>query len=390
MNLEEMKAIETRHESGVFPKRHVDIVRGKGVKVWDSKGREYLDFGANYGVLNVGHNNDAVVKAIKRQADKLIYVPQTHFTEERAGLLDRLAKIAPNGLSKTFLSNSGAEAVEAAIKFARAATGKTGIVSTKWAFHGRTFGALSATYKPEYREPFGPLVPGFSFVTHGSNGELEKAVTSETAAFIIEVVQGEGGVRIVPPDYLRAARRITSAVGALLIIDEIQSGLGRTGRMWALDHFGGEPDIVCVAKSIAGGLPAGATLMRPEVATLPVAAHGNTFGGSPLVCAAANATLDYIVENDLPARAAKMGDALLSGLRSLKSPKIRETRGLGLMCALELRERAGPVLTALIDEGVICLPAGATTIRLLPPLVVEQDQIDFALSRIDRVLSTGS
>jgi len=384
----EIVSREDAHESGVFPKRPVAIVRGQGARLWDVDGKEYIDAGASYGCMNVGHGNPEVLAALREQSERLVYVQQTLYTPQRANLLERLSTLSP-GLTRSFLSNSGAEAVEAAIKFARAHTGRAGVVAAKRGFHGRTLGALSATWKPEYREPFEPLVPGFSFAAYGDEEALKQAVTRETAAVLLEPVQGEAGVVVPPPSYLRAAAQIAHDAGALLVLDEIQTGLGRTGRLLAREHSGVEPDIVCLGKSLAGGLPVGATLLRPEICTLPKAAHGNTFGGSPLVCAAANATFAYLLRERLWERAATLGERATKQLSSIDSGKIREVRGVGLMLAVELREKAGPFLSAMIERGVIPLAAGSTTIRLLPPLVVTESEMDRVVAVVRDVLADG-
>ena len=380
MNTDQMKAIERRHESGVFPKRPVSIVRGQGAALWDAEGKRYLDFGANYGVGNVGHCHPHVVKAIQEQAAKLLFVPQTYYNDQRARFQERLVATAPPGMTRVFLANSGTEAVEAALKFARGTTRRSGIVSTKRAFHGRTMGALSATHKPDYRDPFLPLLPDVTFTTYGSEEELKSAVTSQTGAVILEPIQGEGGVQVAPPGYLKAARDIAHDAGALLIADEIQTGFARTGDFWACQHEGVTPDVLCFAKSVAAGVPMGGVLLTENAAKLPTTSHGNTFGGAPLACAAANAVLDVIESERLAERAARLGPRLMGGLREACGDHAREVRGRGLMVGLELRQRNVPVLNALIAEGILTLPTGATTIRYLPPLVVTEAEVDLAVA----------
>ncbi len=379
MNTEQMKAIEQRRESGVFPKRPLSVVRGEGAWLWDAEGRRYLDFGANYGVGNVGHCHPRVVRAIQEQAARLIAIPQTYHNDQRALFQEALLATAPRGLERVFLANSGTEAVEAALKFARGTTRRPGFVATKRAFHGRTFGALSLTHKPEYRDPFHPLLSDVAHVAFGSEEELKSAVTSQTAAVVIEPIQGEGGVQVPPSGYLRAARDIAHDAGALLVLDEIQTGFARTGSFWACEHEGVTPDILCFAKSVAAGLPMGGVLLTDEAAKLPTSAHGNTFGGGPLACAAGLAVLDVIREERLAERAAKLGPRLLDGLARAAGDAAREVRGRGLMVGLELRTRNVPVLNGLVAEGVLTLPTGATTIRYLPPLVVDEAQVDAAV-----------
>ncbi len=381
-------ASEKRLESGVFPKRDIaPIVRGLGAIVWDADGRRYVDCGATYGVMNVGHGNPRVLEAIARQSRELAYISQTYYTPARAAFLEALAETAPPGLTRAFLANSGTEAIEGAIKFARGTTGRTGLVAAKRAFHGRSLGALSLTWKPEYRAPFEPLIPGVGHVTFNDEEALKDAVTSETAALFLEPVQGEGGVYAATESYMKAARDITRDRGALLVFDEIQTGVARTGRFWACAHTDTSPDILCFAKSIAGGLPMGGLLLADHV-RLATGSHGNTFGGSPLACAAATAVVRFALDDDLAGRAERAGAKLKKGLESLAatSPHVREVRGLGLMIGLELRQRNPPVLNALITNGVLALPTGATTIRLLPPLVITDAEIDEVLQATETSL----
>jgi acetylornithine/LysW-gamma-L-lysine aminotransferase len=378
---------ERAHTSGVYPKRDLEIVRGRGARVWDSAGREYIDCVAGHGVAILGHCNPAVVRAIQRQAERLITCPEVFYNDQRAAALELLTQLAPEGLSRAFFCNSGTEAIEAALKFARLATGRIGFVATMRGFHGRTLGALSATWEPKYRDPFLPLVPGFQHVPFDNLDKLAAAVSTDTAAILVEVVQGEGGVRPCSPGYLAGVEAICRQHGALLIVDEVQTGCGRTGRMWACQHHGVAPDLLCVGKGIAGGVPMGAVLIGPRVAELPQGAHGSTFGGNPLASAAAVAALTFIREEDLPARAGRLGIWLLERLRQIGSPKVREARGLGLMIGIELKEKVQPYLVALQEKGVLALPAGPTVLRLLPPLVIEQDDLEHVAAAINEVLT---
>jgi acetylornithine/LysW-gamma-L-lysine aminotransferase len=386
VDTEEMRVVEAAHESGVFPKRPVSLVRGEGARLWDAEGKEYLDFGANYGVGNVGHCHPRVVRAIQEQAARLLFVPQTYYNDQRAMLLERLTATFP-GLPRAFLTNSGTEAVEAAIKFARGVTKRSGLVATKRAFHGRTMGALALTHKSEYREPFMPVVPGGAHVEYGSEEALKEAVTRETAALFLEPVQGEGGVQVPPEGYLRAARDVCTDRGAMLVLDEIQTGFGRTGRFWAAQHEGVTPDVLCFAKSVAGGVPMGGVLLAEHAAKLPPASHGNTFGGAPLACAAALATLDVIRDERLPERAAELGARLKDGLAQAAGGKAREVRGKGLMVGLELRDRNQEPWKRLAAEGVLTLPTGPTTLRYLPPLVVTREQVDYAVAATGKAVA---
>ena len=377
--------IENKHTSGLYAKHPIAIVRGQAASLWDSEGREYIDCMGGHGVANLGHARPEVAQAIAEQACTLITLPETYYNDRRAALMEKVTSLVPT-LERVFFCNSGTEAVEAALKFARLSTGRSGVIAAMRGFHGRTMGALSATYNKTYREPFEPLVPGFSHVPFNNIEALEGAVTEETAAVILEVVQGEGGVLPADPEYLLAARRITRERGALLIIDEVQTGLGRTGKLFAIEHSGVIPDLLCVAKSLAGGLPMGATLIGPAVQNLGPGVHGSTFGGNPLACAASLAALEVIERENLPQQAAEKGAHLMGRLRAIQSPLVREVRGLGLLVGIEVKKKVAPYLQAMTERGVIALPAGMTVIRLLPPLVITYEQLDRAVAVIEEVL----
>jgi LysW-gamma-L-lysine/LysW-L-ornithine aminotransferase len=376
---------ENKHTSGLYTKQPIIFVRGQGASLWDVEGIEYIDCAAGHGVANLGHAHPKVAAAIAEQSTLLVTLFETFYNDKRAALMDIVTALVP-GLDKVFFCNSGTEAVEAALKFARVSTGRTNIVAAMRGFHGRTMGALSATYNKKYKEAFEPLVPGFSHVPYNNIAALEGALTDQVAAVILEAVQGEGGVYPADPAYLQAARRICTEHGTLLIIDEIQAGLGRTGKMFAFQHSGITPDIVCIAKSLAGGLPMGAVLFGDSVKNLAPGLHGSTFGGNPLSCAAAVAALTAIQEEDLPGQAAAKGAYLMEELKSIESPLIREVRGLGLMVGIELKQKVAPYLQALQDRHIIALNAGLTTIRLLPPLVITREQLDRVVAALTEVL----
>ncbi len=276
-------AAEQAHTSGVYPKRAVAIVRGEGARVWDADGREYIDCVGGQGAANLGHANPAVVAAIREQAGTLISCPEIFHNDQRAAYLAELIAALPAGLERAFLCNSGAEAIEGALKIARLLTGRQGVVATVRGFHGRTMGALSATWEPKYREPFAPLIPGFAHVPYDKLDALDAAVSDQTAAVLIELVQGEGGVRPASPAYVAGVAELCRARGALLVVDEVQTGFGRVGRLWASQLFGITPDLIALAKSIAGGLPMGAIGIHARFGPLPQGSHGSTFGGGPLV-----------------------------------------------------------------------------------------------------------
>ena len=387
MNTHEILEIETQHGAGTYAKQPLVIVRGQGSSLFDADGMEYLDCASGHGVANLGHGNPKVAEAIYQQASTLITLFESFPNDKRAELMKKLTSLV-DGLDRVFLCNSGTECVEAAFKFARISTGRKNIVAAMRAFHGRTYGSLSATYNKKYREGFEPLVPGFSHVPYNNVEALDKAVNEDTAAVILEVVQGEGGVYLATAEYIQAARQICDQRGALLIVDEIQSGFGRTGKMFAIQHYGVVPDMLTCAKSLAGGVPMGAVLIGQKVKNLTPGVHGSTFGGNPLACAAAIAALGVIEEEDLPRQALVKGAYLMDKLRRIESPTIREVRGKGLMVGIELKEKVAPYIKELQDKKIIALNAGMTVIRLLPPLVITYGQIDHLVHVLTDVLST--
>ncbi|HBG74788.1 MAG: acetylornithine aminotransferase [Chloroflexi bacterium GWB2_49_20] len=367
--------IESKHTSGLYAKQPIAIVRGQGAILWDSNGNEYIDCSSGHGVANLGHAHPKVAAALAEQAMKLVTLFETFPNDQRATLMEKLTALTP-GLDRVFFCNSGTESVEAAIKFSRLSTGRTGVIAAMRGFHGRTMGSLSATWNKKYREPFEPLIPDFSHVPYNNIEALEKAVTDKTAAVILEIVQGEGGVYPADPAYLEASRRICSERGVLLIIDEVQTGFGRTGRFFAYQHYDIRPDLMCCAKSLAGGVPMGAVLIGEKVKNLVPGAHGSTFGGNPLACAVALAVLTVIEEENLPGQAAEKGAYLMEKMKAIQSQNIREVRGLGLMIGIEMKQKVAPYLKALQEKHIIALNAGMTVIRLLPPLVISYEQID--------------
>jgi len=369
-------AREGAHTSGLYQKRDLALVRGDGARVWDDAGREYIDCVGGQGSGNLGHGNPAVAEALAKQARTLSFCTELFYNDRRAELYDRLARILPPSLDRIFLCNSGTEAVEGALKFARLATKRTHVTATMRGFHGKTMGALSATWGPEYRELFGPLLEGFSHIPFNKTEALDAAITAETSAFIVELVQGEGGVRPATMEFVAEATRVCRERGALFIVDEVQTGFGRTGTMFALEQYGIVPDVLCLAKSIAGGIPMGAIAFSRALGELPKRSHSTTFGGNPLACAAAVATIDEHLRLGLARNAAERGKQLRDGLAAIASPKVREVRGLGLIQGIELKENAGPTLKALQDGGVLALGAGPTVVRYLPPLVITAAQID--------------
>src|SRR5512133_3200899 len=378
--------IENKHTSGLYTKQPFAIVRGQGASLWDSDGNEYIDCSSGHGVANLGHAHPKVAAAIAEQAIKLVTLFETFPNDQRAALMEKLTALT-SGLDRVFFCNSGTESIEAAIKFSRVSTGRTGIIAAMRAFHGRTMGSLSATWNKKYREAFEPLVPDYSHVAYNNFAALEKAVTDKTAAVLLEPVQGEGGVYPADPAYMEAVRELCTERGALLVIDEVQTGFGRTGKIFAYQHYGITPDILCVAKSLAGGIPMGAVLIGPAVKNLAPGLHGSTFGGNPLSCAAAVAALTVIEEENLPQQSAEKGKYLVEKICALNLPIVREVRGLGLMVGIELKQKVAPYIKALQEKHIIALNAGLTTIRLLPPLVITYEQLDKVVVALGEVLS---
>lgn len=366
------------------------IDRGKGAKVWDDAGKEYIDCMAGYGVALVGHCNDRVVNAIKDQVEKLMVCHMSTYNTARSIMLKKLSKVVPTGLDKFFLSNSGAEAVETALKFSRKFSGKPGIISMNGGYHGKTLGALSVTSSEKYRRPFEPLLDHIKFVPYGNTQKLIDMIDDKTGTVILEPVQGESGIIVPPPGFIPEVREICSKHSILLIFDEIQSGFGRTGKMWAAENWNTIPDIVCVAKGIAGGFPMGLTITKPEIIeSMKVGEHSSTFAGNPLACAASSASIDALLLDGLIDNSAKTGKyfkELLLGLKE-KHKIVREVRGLGLMLALELRFDVRNILMDGISNGILMLYSGRNIVRLLPPLVIDRELISSFVTTLDRSLT---
>jgi LysW-gamma-L-lysine/LysW-L-ornithine aminotransferase len=356
--------------------RGISLVRGEGCYLWDDRGRRYLDLMTNYGVNLLGHAHPTVTAAIERQAAQLTNAHQSFDTPARQEFLDMLAGFLPPSLSRISFANSGAEAVEAALKYTRVATGRSGIIATHRAYHGRTFGALSATSDAKYRDPFMPMLEGVRHVPFDNLPAMAKAIDESIAAVIIEPIQGEGGIRVPADGYLKGIRDLCTEHDALLIIDEIQTGF-RTGAPLAFTREGIEPDILCLSKSIANGLPIGVTIVTEAVSErVPKGSHGGTFSGNPLVCAAAVATLGVLADDRLHAQAATKGTRFQERVRELGLSQIRDVRGRGLMLAVELKKPATPVIRAMQERGVLVLPGGGTVIRFLPSILIEDAQLD--------------
>jgi acetylornithine/LysW-gamma-L-lysine aminotransferase len=381
---------EDQFMGNLYQRFPVTIEKGVGAHVWDIDGKEYIDCMGGYGVALVGHQNQRVNKAIKEQLDKIITVHSSLYNKTREEFLKMLIGLAPKGLTQVHLNNSGAEAIEAAIKFARKFTGKKGMVAMKGSYHGKSFGALSLTFGPKYRKPFEPLVEKVSFASFGDIESLRSVIDDDTAFVILEPIQGESGIIVAPEGFLQEVRKLCDEKGILLIFDEIQAGLGRTGRLWACDHWNTAPDILCLAKGIAGGVPMGATLVRPDIlSSMNKGEHSSTFGGNPISCAAGIAALKALTEDGLIENSEKMGKIFREGLEKLKEKHtmIREIRGKGLMIGIEMKFEIKDILMGLIKEGILMLYSGRNILRILPPLVISEDDITKVLHALDSILT---
>jgi len=381
---------EDQFMGNLYQRFPVTIEKGEGAHVWDVEGKEYIDCMGGYGVALVGHKNKRVNDAIREQIEKIITVHSSLYNKTREEFLALLIELAPKGLTQVHLNNSGAEAIEAAMKFARKFTGKKGMVAMKGSYHGKSFGALSLTFSPKYRKPFAPLIEKVSFASYGDIESLHSVIDEDTALIILEPIQGESGIIVAPEGFLQEVRKICDEKGIVLIFDEIQAGLGRTGRLWACDHWNTAPDILCLAKGIAGGVPMGATLVRPDIlASMSKGEHSSTFGGNPISCAAGIAALKAITEDGLIENSEKMGKLFREGLEKLKEKHsmIREVRGKGLMIGIEMKFEVKDILMELIKKGVLMLYSGRNILRILPPLVISEDDVTKVLHALDSVLT---
>ena len=379
--------IEDEYRIPLYHKRDIVLVRGEGPYLWDAEGRRYLDMMSNYGVAILGHSHPTVTTAIVEQAGRLLSCHQSFYNDMRAQFTEALQALLPSTLRHISFGNSGAEAVEAALKYARAATGRGRLISAKRAYHGRTFGALSVTGEQKHRTSFAPLLEGCEQIPFG-NLEAARASLTDAAAMIVEPVQGESGVRPADDQYLLGLRRICDETGALLIYDEVQTAF-RTGRTFAFEHSGAAPDIMTLAKPLANGLPIGVTVVTAEVAqNIPAGSHGSTFGGNPLVCAAGIATLKVVIEPSFNRHVAQVGQYFVDRLRAVEHPLIREVRGRGLMVAVELKRNASPILQHMQSGGVLAISAGSTSVRFLPPLIVEEEHLAHAVEVFEEALQS--
>ena len=381
MAVEELQALESRATMGTYARNAVEFVRGEGTRLWDADGEEYLDFLAGISVVQIGHCHPALVEAVTGQAERLMHVGNLYYTEPAIQLAARLSELSLGG--KAFLCNSGAEAVECALKLARRHRAGGGFVVMEGGFHGRTMGALYATPQEAKQAPFAPLVPGFSVVPRDDPAAVATAVGPETAAVLLEPIQGEGGIHPLSAETLAAGRAACDEHGALLIFDEIQCGMGRTGEMWGWEEAGVRPDVMTVAKGLGGGLPIGACLAAPEFSeVLQPGDHGSTFAGGPVIAAGASAVLDVVTADGFLDGVRERGDELASGLRELGL----EVRGRGLMLAFAATAAPELARRLLVDHRLVVNATGPDTIRLLPPLTVDPGEIGEALGRISAAL----
>jgi len=385
--LSSTKVLEDTYEVDVYPRRDIVLVQGKKSKLYDENGREYIDCASNIGVSNIGHANEDIAKALYNQYMKMANCYSMFYNDVRGKFAKKLIDLAPGNLNKVFFCNSGSEAVEAAIKFARASTNKSKVICAIRGFHGKTMGALAATWDKEYQIPFMPMLQGFIHTPFNNFEKLETAVDDDTSAVLLEIIQGEGGVRIGDKNYFKKIRKLCNERDIILIIDEVQTGFGRTGKMFACEHCDITPDVLCLAKSIAGGVPMGAVICNDKI-KIPKKSHTSTFGGNPVACAAGLASLEFIEKENLPQKAAVLGEYFMDGLKQIQinCSRITEIRGMGLMIGIELNEKAGQYINPLMEKGVIVLLAGNRVIRLLPPLVITKDEIDIVLRAINDVL----
>ena len=375
----------------------ITLVRGEGVKVWDSAGKEYLDFTSGISVVSLGHSHPKVVGTIREQAATLVHVSNYFHIPQQIELAKLL--VEHSFADRVYFGNSGAEAIEAAIKLARRyasenwSSDRYEIISMRDGFHGRTLGALSATAQEKYQQGFGPMLPGFKYVPYNNLSAIEHAIDSRTAAVLVEPIQGEGGIKVPDGDYLAGLRKLCDATGTLLIFDEVQTGMGRTGRLWAYQHWGVEPDLMTVAKALANGFPISATLAKEKVAlAFTPGSHGTTFGGNPLATAVGCVTLGTMLEMKLPERADRMGRYLKERLERLKttSPLVKEVRGKGLLIGMECTGPVANLITQCREAGLLLLTAGENVARFAPPLIVDEPIIDRAVGIFEVALAGAS
>ncbi len=392
MNSSEIKTLGEQYIINTYGSRNLVFVRGKGTALWDAEGKEYLDFFAGIAVVGLGHCHPAVTQAISEQAKTLVHVSNLYLTEPQVEVAALLC--AHTFADKWFFANCGATAIEAAIKLARRywhqkGTPRPEIIAMNNSFHGRTLAAITATGQPKYHEGFAPLVPGIRHVEYNDIAALERSLAPETGAVIMELIQGEGGVRVASEPYVKAVRNLCSERGILLIFDEVQTGVGRTGKLFAHEHYGVTPDIMCIAKGLGNGVPIGAMGCTDEAATgFSVGSHATTFGGNPLCTVAAKATLETILAPGFLDTVAETGRHFMAGLKALaeRHAIISEVRGKGLIIGVEMREPVASVVQKMLEAGIVCGPAGPNVLRFVPPLIVTREQVDRVVTALDAAL----
>lgn len=388
MNTNEVMDIYDKYFLHTYGRQPIVIDHAHGVKVYDIEGNEYLDFFAGIAVNNVGQTNQKVVSAIQKQAEKLIHCSNIYYNVPAAELAEKLANLSD--FNKVFFSNSGAEANEAAIKLARKYTGKGEIITALNSFHGRTMLTVTATGQDKFSKPFKPVPPGFKYVPYNDIKAMEEAIGDDTCAIMLEIVQGEGGVNVIDEEYVKAVEKLCRDNDILLIIDEVQTGIGRCGSLFAYQQYGIKPDIMSLAKGLGGGFPIGATLATDKVSNgFEPGDHGSTFGGNPLACAAANAVIETIEEEDLIENSKKMGQYTKDKLNTLKEKYefIVDVRGLGLLIGIELSQNGGDIVDKMRDKGVLINCTADKVLRLAPALIINEENIDTMVQALDDVLS---
>ncbi len=389
IGIEGIKLLELKYIVGTYERLDVMFVGGDGVYLYDSAGNRYLDFVCGIATSPLGHSHPIVVEAVQEQVKRLINVSNLFYTREQTELAKKLIEIA--GITgKVFFSNSGAEAVEAAIKFARKYKGKKEIIATKEGFHGRTMGALSATWKPKYKLAFEPLVPGFKHIAYDCVAELKNNINDNTAAFIVEPIQGEAGVRVPSEGYLKSAYEVCKKHNILVIVDEVQTGLGRTGKFFAHQYDEIKPDIIILAKGLANGIPVGATIVKDEIANcIEKGEHGSTFGGNSLAAYVAKKLIEYILDKNLIEKSLKLGNYFIEKLKKLKmkNPLIKDVRGRGLMIGMDIDMSAKEIVKKALKNHLIINYTSDNTIRFLPPLIIEDRHIDYCVSILEKIIN---
>ncbi|AEG19399.1 acetylornithine transaminase [Methanobacterium paludis] len=387
MNTKEIMALDNEYVMQTYGRQPLALKKGKGAVVWDVEGKSYIDCVAGIAVNNVGHAHPKVAEAICKQAQELIHCSNIYYTEEQVTLAKLLAEVSPH--NKAFFCNSGAEANEGAIKLARKHTGKGEIITMENSFHGRTITTITATGQTKYQKNFGPLTPGFKYVPYCDVDAVADAITDKTAAVLVEPIQGEGGVIVPPEGYLMELKKVCHEKDVLLIFDEVQTGFGRTGQMFASQTFGVTPDITTLAKAIAGGFPMGAVLASKEVGeTFQPGDHAATFGGSPLACAAAKASINVIIEEKLLEKSRENGTYFKGKLEEIKETYniVKDVRGCGLMLGMEMEKECGVMVDDARERGLIINCTAGNVLRFVPPLMISKDQIDAVASMMDEII----